>query len=591
MSRGNYKDGVFNLHVAFASDVTEEQIGEWKRSFAQASRLLFKATHGQMRFGTISYDSDARCAFADAWLLGRKGRSDTNGRIFTVTGQMNLRRDVRLLPYIIVHEFGHYALDLGDEYEGTPLSCIPWADSAKAHACIMQWPRQYGDRFEDGKLTKGVVYNFCSDANRREHADESCWDHIHSRYPNLTIPKVDQATSESQGVPVLEEFTDEPPDEINWVEAKCGAKPLVYLDPDRLSPQLGEAVTGAMQELSGLSAFKRLGSLDEVTSERNIEVCAKPLILPVSGPIDFETWSKLLEGSRIRAFPIAVADSEADLAALSKLSELSHGRLKIFSPNENLHFRVQSYLAEIATEMDCDAGVCHLMDTIFAAEPAEARQGALVPVEEFAESVTFVLSLDGDMDTIFSVVDPSGNRHNCSPRENTGSPSHVRSISIDKPAPGNWTVELGRRTSGEERRGTLRAVIVNHDVTATFEAHPTKDGRNIQLSVRGYHRQFPLTGLHVQARTVGSSPHKFQLSDQVSAGCSADDHDGTLRSNGQYSATLPANHKIEELIITVSNSGQAYSAFWAALHESDEIEPTVPRFFRTQRVSVTPAAK
>lgn len=601
MSRGKlyYKDdvAVFDLHVSFASDVTPEQIEEWRQSWAHASQLLFKATHGQMRFGTISFGFNPSCGFADGWLLGRKGRSYTDGHITGVTGQMSLMRELRERPYIIVHEFSHYAMLLKDEYDKKGCgACISYDDSVKTHACIMEWPYTFGDQIDlkDGTVTPGVVYEYCSPANHTDcNAEErenhkSCWDQIVSVYPKLTIPKVDKKKSKEQGVTVLKKFKGELPEEITWVEAKCATQPLIYFDPDGEDTQLFAAAEDAAHELQGLSrGFKRLSSLDEVASERDVNVCAHTLILPVTGPIDFESWSELLEGSRIRAFPIAVADSDADLESLSELSDLTHGRLKIFSDRKDLHFRVQSYLGEIVAEMDCGAGLCFLMDTVLASEPDQARQGARVPIEKYAEHVTFVLSLDQDIDAIFSVVDPAGNRRHFEAKTKRGGPATVLSISVSDPMPGDWIVDLGRHTAGEEARATLSAVVVNHHVRTTFEAHQTKDGKQIQLSVRGYSQQFLLTGLDVEARTVGPQPQRFNLTDTVTTPCSADGHKG-VHSNGQYTATLPDDHDIHDLIVTVSNSGRAYSPFWASLTHGQP-EPTVPRFFRTQRVSVTPA--
>lgn len=575
MSRGNYKNGVFDLHVSFASDVTKLEIDEWRQSWEQASRLLYKATHGQMRFGTITYCLNAGCRFADAWLIGWDGRSSTSGNMATPSGQMMLKNQVRARPYVIVHEFSHYALFVKDEYDSDGKgACIPMEDAWAARACIMEWPWSSGDQiaFPEGTVTSGRIHEFCCAENHtRENAEEevnhmSCWDLIVSRYPDLTVPST--ATT----------FEGQPPEGITWLKAKCADQPLIGLDPRNMDDRFRAATSEALRELPGHS-FRTVRKPEELESERDVQVCGTPLVLPVTRAADLAEWTDAAEGSRIRAFPVVVAGAETDPGELSELTRQTGGRLRVFESSENLRFCMQSYLAEVSAETDNGAGLCFLSDTVFAAEPPRARQGCRIPVDEHADLVSFVLSLEGDMATRFVAVDPHGTEHRATTQPTAGpGPPLVHQITIRNPVAGDWTAQLGRTAGGEERRAVFMSVIVNHHVHAEFEAHRAKDG-SVRLIARGYCHRFLLTNLQVEARIMCPRPFRVTLEDRTQS-----DASGSY-SDGNYTAIVPAGIDLRNLFVTLRSDRTTYSPYWEQLTKAQP--PPVPLFSRTQRLSVT----
>ncbi len=610
MSRGNYNKGVFDLHLSFASDIDAEGIKEWQASWAQASELLYSATHGQMRLGTLSYCFSARCPFADAWLVGQDGRSYSYQNITSRIGQMNLWDQCRKRPYVILHEFAHYALFLKDEYdsEGHGL-CIPRDSALEARACIMEWGWAWGDQiysFDPTKIQPGHIFEFCShesclkyDPKRPEY--KSCWDRIAGKYPDLKVPDTSKPFKRTKTKP--KNGVKWKP--IEWVEAKCATHPLIYLDNlERESSADQQHLYAATETaLQGMVDYREYlqASLEDIAQQDDVSICGSTLVLPVTSNIDVDAWKKRLDNTRVRVFPIAItelhsADEDEPTAEswreLDQLSKDTNGRLKIFSDSENLGLRVQSYLAELAAEMDPDAGLCSMSEHVFAEDPQSAKQSCIVPVERFSESVTFLLTIDGDMAANLVAIDPYGTRYGCSQPNHDGNLHRVYRITIDQPVPGDWTVHLGRSAPGEQRNGRLMAVSTNHHVHAISDAEVKDDG-TISLSARGFCHQLLLANLHVEARTLGPNSQRFNLVDKVrtgctsSAACTVGKDEDRIYSDGWYSAELPAGTKIRDVIISVTNYGNAYPPYWTAKKQP----PEIPKFFRTQRLMVPPSSQ
>ncbi|MBR9982041.1 MAG: VWA domain-containing protein, partial [Desulfatitalea sp.] len=94
---------------------------DWIARFTEASQALFDATEGQLRFGHI-YMTD------DAWGLGHAEfvvHAFSGTAYATYGGYGNFGMSIQLFeeqrtgdPRTIVHEFGHHAFKLGDEYTG-----------------------------------------------------------------------------------------------------------------------------------------------------------------------------------------------------------------------------------------------------------------------------------------------------------------------------------------------------------------------------------------------------------------------------------------------------------------------------------------
>jgi hypothetical protein len=201
MGSGRLVGGRFNLIVSLRHNASAARLNEWQASFARASELLFDATDGQHQFRDIYVcNNSSGGRNADGWLLEPDGQSQsTVGGFGSETAHMTLQGDERFKPYIIVHEFGHYAYRLRNENEG-PTGPAECTGDTTSDACIMEWSWQNGDRFGNtgtgGALVSGRVSEFCVAGNHDPDGDtfqdtvngESCWETMVGAFPTLTAP-------------------------------------------------------------------------------------------------------------------------------------------------------------------------------------------------------------------------------------------------------------------------------------------------------------------------------------------------------------------------------------------------------------------
>lgn len=117
----NNETGEFNFVVVADHPWNDGEKDAWKARFIEASRALHEATEGQLRFGQI-FMAD------EAWGLGHAEfvLHDFPATAYaTYGGYGQLGQSIQLFadqltgnPLTIVHEFGHHAFELGDEYSG-----------------------------------------------------------------------------------------------------------------------------------------------------------------------------------------------------------------------------------------------------------------------------------------------------------------------------------------------------------------------------------------------------------------------------------------------------------------------------------------
>lgn len=124
--------GVIDLAVDIGWKSTEAEFEYIKKEFAKASELLWDASEGQIRLGTITFHQMAANPFvADIFVKPGDGRPHSTG-VGTIGSQAHLIRTYYdtfhqqpdwMMGLIIAHELGHYALGLYDEYrpnDGVP---------------------------------------------------------------------------------------------------------------------------------------------------------------------------------------------------------------------------------------------------------------------------------------------------------------------------------------------------------------------------------------------------------------------------------------------------------------------------------------
>lgn len=197
MGLGRYQGGKFDLVLSLRHAADAARILEWERSFRRASEILYDATDGQMQFGRLYVANNSRgSAEADCFLLEPDGTSFTTVPIpglGTADLHTILMGDERRKPFIVIHEFAHYAYGVWDEYED-PTQCT---NDTTTGACIMEWGWGQGDQLAaDGTLIPGVISEFCvpdnhdPDEGTEQEAmnGESCWETMVGQFPDLTMP-------------------------------------------------------------------------------------------------------------------------------------------------------------------------------------------------------------------------------------------------------------------------------------------------------------------------------------------------------------------------------------------------------------------
>lgn len=105
-----------------------------KNTFTKASELLWDASEGQFRLGTITFrQNSVKSDVADILIEQWDRKPSTNGGLGNIgsksshiaIGYQTLLSNSGEAPLIIAHEIGHYALGLADEYriDHQPVEC------------------------------------------------------------------------------------------------------------------------------------------------------------------------------------------------------------------------------------------------------------------------------------------------------------------------------------------------------------------------------------------------------------------------------------------------------------------------------------
>ena len=186
----------------------EADMDSFKNAFTEASRLMFNSTNGQMQFGTIRVSKDN--AFedrADFWVLSGEGGAVSGGiGVLGASGvHVTIYREQHRFTaqdgpdgdergqFGIVHELGHHAFSLYDEY-GKPSTGYPDAPCVNGYCvsedslvcCIMDGgtsvhPTHHRTEWctnpDDGLSTSHIT----DPMNHQEHMHaEACWQTIAS---------------------------------------------------------------------------------------------------------------------------------------------------------------------------------------------------------------------------------------------------------------------------------------------------------------------------------------------------------------------------------------------------------------------------
>ena len=119
MGNGNRSGSLLNFQITANYDMTSTDRDLWQRAFEKASELLWNATEGQLRFGTILVTDDNAGANNAEFILDPA----VTGRATATFGDWGeYGRSIQLPAYAqaqvlsIVHELGHHLWALDEEY-------------------------------------------------------------------------------------------------------------------------------------------------------------------------------------------------------------------------------------------------------------------------------------------------------------------------------------------------------------------------------------------------------------------------------------------------------------------------------------------
>lgn len=508
MGLGSYRHGRFELTISFLFTPTDAVRARWKNAFEHASAMLFEATHGQMRFGSIVFAEEGLAnREADALILPTPGAVTAFQLGFRAPGfPMVLRSPADEYPAYIVHEFGHYAFDLGEEYITRPTQdgrspplCNPEPDGMAKRACFMAYVKGYTRRleFDDSGAVKNVdrsqekVTQFCDPHNHQAHNDqhdrhgESCWQTIVRRYPDLVMPTGLSATpsvrapdppsfvargASQQLVFVVDKSPDtEPYSTFRAVRGafrflQQGLKPkqvdlLLIVNGDYKSKFQGrwKAIWDHPGPSPGIVASLELAL--ELGTARDHEVtpaCSVLLVSDGRGPLDgLDELIERLVDARVRVCCVG-AGHHADHSVLRRVAWITGGSYERTTDDPdvlNVQRDVQEALSLAAVELVEDYGLVslrrygakHQPSVIESRQRGDSGRGAHISahIEKGSEHALFVLMSAAHHGLSLDVEHDSGASVDLK-RDTSAS---YELLSIDNPPPGSWTLTVQVRDS------------------------------------------------------------------------------------------------------------------------------------------------
>jgi hypothetical protein len=618
----------FDLIVSIRHNATQARIDEWEASFAQASRLLWDATDGQHRLGTVWVCNDSSGGRnADAWLLEPDGRSASAvDALGSETAHMTLYGDERFKPYIVVHEFGHYGYGVLDEYSGSAgaAECI---GGTTADACIMEAAWTDGDRFGNnatgGALVTGRVSEFCvagnHDPDGDTHQDQlngvSCWETIVAEYPGMTAPTGTPVAADPGGAGT-----------ITWVVLAAEQRYVLVIDRSgsMQGNKIDQAIIGSDWWADNAQVDDRLGVVSFATTARTdiglttITADAdRTAVQNAIGAIAAGGQTAIGDGLRqglgeilaagdraatqvvvlltdglhnsgedprdvlpdlaangVRVYTIGVGPS-IDSALLQAIASQTGGTYYRIDPNlsaANQEFRIRTVLQEISGVARDNGGVVTTSPENLGEEKVVTRR---VLIEDGSESATFAVTWEGSPGEVgLELTAPSGETYSL------GSlPGNARAIDsgfpytgfqVERPEPGEWTIEMraGRLSGGG--RGQLYVFSQNPHIDGALFSPESRyqPGQVIPLFLQAYFDQ-QIGGLQVSGVAIlpdgATAPVRF--------GDDGDELTGdAIPKDGTYSALFDETHDVEGIYtfqVEVTSDG-------AAVFYPDEAERRVP---------------
>ena len=196
---GRFVNGQFDIYVTVTTNPTATEMAEIQERFTQASQLLYDATDGQARFGTITiFTNNTALEFADIKLtMPGPGQANANGCNLGVFGEsLDLFYNDDIIDaaaeddawQTIAHEWAHYAFKILDEYK--------LFNDVPGHECVEDTPSTacLMDNYKNANYDNASEFCWADNHDPDEDTDQSffigqsCWDQIHDGYPTFDDP-------------------------------------------------------------------------------------------------------------------------------------------------------------------------------------------------------------------------------------------------------------------------------------------------------------------------------------------------------------------------------------------------------------------
>jgi len=488
-------NGEIELYVSIQESPDTQTLNRWKASFEEASKMLFHATHGQARFAIIHLstngegdaDPDATVSIdqPSSYALGHPTVVLEDGAVGEGFGEetvMSIGADGYQYPFVILHEFGHYGFELGDEYRdistNLPIRCsqnqrltggpLSRGNLKKDRACIMGVPALHENvtQFSSSsgvQITSGWIEEFChggnhdtnADSNQNFWHDESCAEVILTRR-KITVPqqlkpkdgyvsiKWEPTTSGMElgyggdfaQVPGFDVDPSDPPD---WAVDAAEIAPLFASPKDRVSLiSFGKsnAHNGLNWTLSVNDALERMRRQLGGTGPRAAEVALVFFSTGLEPIRDGGGLAKSFAQNGARLFTIGTG---RDRTALQQLAQGTGGAYYEVDPAngrtplQNTQL-VRSHVARSFDRLRFGAPV-----TLVSRDELD-NGTATFWVGNDSESLKLVLTKALSPSVEVSLKDGRGATVNTTWTQSTR--GGFQFTTVDKPRPGRWTVEL-----------------------------------------------------------------------------------------------------------------------------------------------------
>lgn len=562
MGIARYENGVFRLVVSLRHDADAARIDEWRLAFQRASQMLFDATLGQHRFGQILVANDSMgAAEADCWLMEAAGRSVSSHGFAQPGEHCTLMADERFKPFIILHEFSHYAYDVFDEYagDGGAAECI---GGTTENACILESSWTDGDRFgaggDGGPLVEGRVKHYCvasnhdpdGDTRQDQRRNQSCWESMVGRFPDLVMPSSPPSTSSAGNVP-----------NIGWVILAPERRYMLVVDRSgsMTGAKLREAQAGCHWWIDNAALGDLLGSVS-FSSSASVDRSLQPLAAdadrqPHRDAVDawvaggntaiggalrtaldeivglgpraatqvallltdgLQTGGEAVENvvpdlieAGVRLYAVAVGDT-IDEPLLNSAATQTGGRFVRIDPalsEADQAFAVRTALEELSIESRDNGGI--VTSSPERAEPGGAVQRTAT-IDRGCKRATFLVSRRAPKDLLsLRLVDPSGRAYSLATaaanvRVIAGDEPYA-AIQIGNPRAGTWRIVIrASRTNARAARFHLLVGCETPDIgTAFFPSAATyAAGDAVRLFLRVF-SPAPITGIGITATLRG----------------------------------------------------------------------------------------